>query len=174
MKIEIKKTILFFLFLSFSTFTFSQEDKAKSKKDFWQRVFVGGNLGLQFGSITAIDISPLAGYQFTDKFAAGVGITYLYYKYNNYSTNVYGGRVFGRYNITNNLMAHAEYEVLNRDHPRIINARLNVTNILVGGGYRQLLGANSYLNILVLWNLNESEYSLYNNPIIRAGVVFGL
>lgn len=174
MKIKITKILVLFFFLAYASFSFAQEDKAKVKNDFWQKVYVGGNLGLQFGTITFVDVSPLAGYKVTKDLSLGVGLTYLYYQYYSSSFNVYGGRFFGKYNITESIFAHTEFEVLNRQHPYISGERLNVTNVLVGGGYRQAIGANSYFNILALWNLNESEYSLYSNPIIRAGVIIGL
>jgi hypothetical protein len=82
------------------------------------RFFFGGSLGLQFGSATYIDVSPLVGYKITPKLHAGVGLTYIYYKvkdsYYNYAyeTSIYGGRVFGRYYILDNLFGHAEFEIL--------------------------------------------------------------
>ena len=178
MKIEIKKIVFLILLISLFQSGHSQENKAKqedkAKKDFWQKVYVGGNLGLQFGTIISIDISPLVGYNINDHLSVGVGATYLFFKYNQNSFSVYGGRIFSRYHITSNIFAHVEYEVLNRQDPYLTKERVNIANVLVGGGYRQALSEKSYVNILVLWNINQSDYSIYTNPIIRAGVVIGL
>ncbi|MBE0663687.1 MAG: hypothetical protein IH597_14625 [Bacteroidales bacterium] len=45
-----------------------------------KRWFVGGNVGLQFGYVTLIDVSPMVGYMLTDRFALGTGLTYKYYR----------------------------------------------------------------------------------------------
>jgi len=152
----------------------------KMKSPMESRIFVGGSLGLQFGSITLIDVSPLIGYWFTDKLAGGVGFTYQYYKDNGYfpeySTDIYGARVFGRYYIFDNIFGHAEYEWLNYEAYSILEdySRINVQNILLGGGYRQWISDNAFMSIEILWNVNESIYSLYQNPIIRIGINVGI
>jgi hypothetical protein len=157
---------------------FSQDGGAVKDLPFTERIFFGGNFGLQFGTITFIDISPLVGYLLTDRLSAGTGITYMYYRekfagFQEFSTSIYGGRLFARYLILKNLFAHTEYEVLNLE-AFDLGRRVNVTSVLVGGGYRQQLGGNVYLNLLALWNINETAYSPYRNPIIRMGVAFGL
>lgn len=148
---------------------------SQSKISFTDRLFYGGNFGLMFGSITYIEISPLIGYKFSDRFSAGPGISYIYLQDNRFglSTNIYGGRVFARYNITDFLFGHGEYEILNRESPYSLEGRINVTSLFVGGGYRQRIGSNSFLFIMGLWNLNDSEYSIYRNPIIRMGFSTG-
>lgn len=142
------------------------------------KFYTGGNFGLNFGTVTAIDISPIIGYKITEKFSAGVGVIYMYYSDSryNYSTNAYGGRLFARHLIIENLFAHAEYELINRDAFDYYNRvfRVNVSGFLVGGGYTQRIAGNSYFNIMVLWNLNENKYSFYPNPIIRMGFSVGL
>ena len=173
---KIKTGVILFFFLALLNAVCAQSDKAKSKKDFWQKVYFGGNMGLQFGTVTFLDISPLAGYKITEKLSAGVGITYQYFsvKAYHYATERYGGRVFGRFNITENLFAYTEYELLNIGIGGTPEKRINIANVFVGGGYSQPLGAKSSLNVLVLWNINESVYSPYQNPIIRAGINIGL
>jgi len=44
------------------------------------RLTFGGGFGLQFGSYTLISIAPKIGYNFSEKFNAGAGISYTYYK----------------------------------------------------------------------------------------------
>jgi hypothetical protein len=149
---------------------------------FRDRLFFGGNFGLQFGTQTIIEVAPIVGYRLTDRLAAGVGGKYIYYRFRSapfeYSTNMYGGSVFARYNILENLFAYTEYEILNLDAPDPLNPyalrRTNVTSVFVGGGYRQLLGTRSSLNLMLLYNLNESTNSPYQNPILRIGFGFGI
>lgn len=149
------------------------------------RFFTGGGLGLQIGTITFIDVSPHLGYYFTEKWAGGIGLTYQYYsdkRFNpKFTADVMGGRLFARYYILEEVFAHVEYEYLSYESALldplglfIKPRRVEVSNYLVGGGYRQQLGRLVYVNLLVLWNLNETTYSIYENPIIRMGMDVGL
>ena len=171
------------IILIFSITVYGQEKKNTSNHKFKkENLFTGGGLGLQFGTVTLIDISPILGYRINDNIAVGIGATYKYYKDNNYnfSTDIYGGNVFARYYIFDNIFAHAEYEILsiesNLYDPRITQnvKRVIVSSFLVGGGYRQCIAGNSFINLSILWNLNESIYSPYDNPVIRIGVDVGL
>jgi hypothetical protein len=46
---------------------------------------------------------------------------------------------------------------------------------LVGGGYFQRIdGSNSGIFVMLLYNLTESLYTPYSNPIVRIGVNLGL
>ena len=150
------------------------------KVPFASRLFFGGGFGLQFGSITLIEISPLVGYKVTPKFSIGVSPTYKYYKYNAYygnvETNVFGGSIFSRYSIFENVFAHVEYETLfyNIHEPGYPTSRQQFNSFFVGGGYNQQIGGNSAMYILLLWNLNDTPDSPYVNPIIRVGFSVGL
>ncbi len=150
---------------------------------FWNRVYTGGGIGLQFGSQTLINVSPIIGYRITERFSMGLGITYMYYRYKDqypaysYSSNTYGGSVFSRYLILENLFAHVEYELLRfevRDNVSRLLGTKDITSVLVGGGYRQMLGDRSSINLMVLYNLNETAYSPYQNPVIRLSFGFGI
>ena len=188
--------ILLFAFLLFSTTCLAQDDDyrtspesstkpvKKSSQFDWAKVYLGGGLGLQFGSTTVVDISPIIGYRFNESLSAGLGLTYLYYKVSslNYQTNVYGGGPFVRYVFAKNLFAHVEYQILNSEFylldqsNRIVSTyRENVNYFWVGGGFRQELGRNAYLVLMGLYDLNYSDLSIYpTNPILRVGVVVGL
>ena len=151
----------------------NQPELEKEKK-----FFSGGNFGLQFGNTTVVNASPLLGYHITDKIKAGIGGTYLYYRYKDpfisFVSNTYAGRVFSRYYFIENAFGHVEYEVLNGNWVAG-EGRTNVTSIFVGGGYAQQMGKNGALNLLVLFNINDSVFSLYpSNPIIRVGYNFNI
>ncbi|MFY9310900.1 MAG: hypothetical protein WAQ28_17770 [Bacteroidia bacterium] len=169
--------------LLISALCFAQDSamirKNNPQERFWDKVFVGGNFGVQLGTSTFIDVSPLIGYRITPKFSAGIGATYQYFhykdRYYDLETNVFGGRVFGRYLFTDYLFGHAEYEYLNLEAfdfmPR---RRVDVVSILGGGGYIQRFGRNSAIVAMILYNFTESLYTPYNNPVIRIGVNLGL
>jgi len=171
-------SILIFIFI-FSV-AFCQEKSKKptpEKKPLSERIYFGGNLGLQFGDVTFIDASPLVGYKVTDNFSVGAGITYIYIKYrnyNSYTTTIYGGRVFSRYYFLENLFIHGEVEQLSGYWDPFLNRRTFVTSVLGGAGYRQRISDKVSMTFLILWNFNESIYSPYSNPIIRGGLTFGI
>lgn len=157
----------------------------KQKSDFWDKIYVGGGLGAQFGSVTVIDVSPLVGYRFTDRFSAGIGLNYQYYsiKVNNdkFSTSIYGGRTFARFNVFDFLFLHSELEMLNWECPRyeptgFVTDRLWVPGLLVGGGLFQPFGnSSSGIFIMGLYNILYDDCTPYNSPLVlRLGVTFGL
>jgi hypothetical protein len=192
-------TIFFGLFLAFDGCcqATAREYQPDRPSKFSDRVFFGGNLGLQFGDITLVDVSPLVGYRITEKVAAGVSFTYKYYHFKSFfynqftnsfsglTSNIYGASIFGRYYFVENIFAHAEYEYLNYTYD---DFRLNPTGtsyeksqrtvgvpgLFLGGGYRQPVGGKVYFSIMILYNIMESQYSPYSNPIIRGGISVGL
>lgn len=191
MKIIKKLPLLIALFLLLLSSTAkSQNDTImpapREKIPFKERLVYGGNLGLQFGTVTYVDISPTIGYKVTEKFHAGVGATYIYYseKYPlsngqtyTYKTDIYGGKVFTRYYVLENLFLHHETEILNLEVYDLLNdkvERKNILSPLLGAGYIQRFGESSGLYLMVLFNLNETPDSPYTNPIIRMGLSFGL
>jgi hypothetical protein len=144
-------------------------------------IYLGGSFGLQIGTITVVELSPLVMYRITPRLFSGTGLTYIYYNDTQiqpkYSSNIYGGRILLNYTVIWNIFLHAEYELLNYQPYSFYPAdakRVNVNSWLVGAGFRQWIGSKSFLNLSVLWNLNETPLSPYTNPIIRIGVGFGL
>lgn len=158
-----------------------QLKKTPKKKSLMERLTFGGNFGASFGDVTFIDISPTVGYHVTDNFILGVGATYSYLKDKRYAfiyeTNIFGGRVFAQHIIFESFVVHTEYELLNMDLFRDLSSneivRDNVHSLFIGGGYRGSLGGNSFISLLILYNLNQSIYSPYSNPQIRAGFGVG-
>ena len=129
---------------------------------------------MDFGTITTVNVSPVIGYKITERYSAGLGITYIYFSDKRtlpvYSQNIYGGNIFNRFMLFDFLFAHAEYEILNGDW--LYNAkRFYINNMWVGGGLCQQSG-NSSLGIMVLWNLLENDY--IKSPQIRIGVNIGI
>ena len=119
-------------------------------------------------------------------------------EYLDFSSNVFGGRIYLRYylrsifnNWLGNIFAHAEYEYLAYIEPyhydingHILDPYNNIVSpgkttvsynsILVGAGYSQPLGGRVFMDVLLLFNLNNSYYSPYSNPVFRIGVGVGL
>jgi len=180
------------ILLLISTSSFAQ--KNTDSRFYW-----GGNLGLMFGTYTIIDISPEVGYKVTERFHVGTGLTYTYYKYKidgtyngssptnayEFSTSIYGARVFTRFYVLPNLFAHVEDEIINLDlpdHPELYPQkpalkRLWLNSVLVGGGYGYAFNVDGpALSIALLFRLNHDRYDdfyPYQNPIVRVGLGFG-
>jgi hypothetical protein len=156
-------------------------EKIKEHKFDKKRLFFGGGLELQFGEIDMISLAPEIGYHFTDRFSAGIGVSYFYISSSgpvSFSTNIYGGKIFGSFTVFENLFVHAEYEVINLE-TKYFNPtsypdqnRFNRGSILVGLGYKFKIDERNSVNLLVLWNLNETVYSPYSNPIMRMSFEF--
>ena len=161
------------------------------------RLFFGGNFGLQFGTVTNIEISPLVGYRITPRLSGGLGIRYQYYKDNRnylghipFDIHIYSTNIFTRYMVIKNInetiglglssgiFAQVEYEVLSLEKKyfevplTFDEGRFYLHSILIGGGIYQPIGRRSGFSLMVLWNLNETASSPYSNPIIRIGVNF--
>lgn len=161
------------LFIGSFNLMAQKEIDLEDKPSFFDRVYTGGGFSMSFGTITYIDVSPILGYMITDKFSAGFGITYRYYKDKrvDFSTNIYGGRLFARHNIAAQFFVHTEYE--NISFERFERGREWISGFFVGGGFSQPIGRGSAaFNITALYNLSyEAGNSPYNSPwVLRAGI----
>lgn len=174
--------IVILILFSFKTMAQRREENNENFKNLKieRPFFTGGSFGLQFGTTTAIDISPILGYRFTEHIAAGIGVTYQYYRNGRYTpaiqTDLYGGRVFARFYFLEKLFLHGEAELINFERiafiPRIgatQNERIWENNLFLGGGFRQLMGEFTSMHISVLYNFNQGPYSPFSNPQIRIG-----
>jgi len=153
---------------------------AEKKPNPW---FLGGMLGGSFSNYGgSFEISPLVGYKVTSDFHVGSRLTYIYSKYDYGGTigkrsfNDYGGSLFTRYKFLKMLIAHVEYEVLSVEYPydQNSNERRTINSFFVGGGLYQQMGGRGFATITILYNLLETEYSPYSNPVIRIGFGVGL
>ncbi len=118
-------------------------------------------------------------------------------EYLNFNLNTFGGRIFTRYylasifhNFLGNIFAHIEYEYLTYSWPYVLDKNgtiedpysyltgnkyskgkqiIEINSLFVGGGYKQPVTDNMYIDLLILFNLNDSYYSPYSNPLFRLG-----
>lgn len=180
------KRIIVLALLALSLQGTSQKEEGQKGFD-PDRLFFGGDITLNISSgITAIGASPLVGYRITDRWSAGVGVTYLYYSVDfglagKYSTSIYGGNVFTRVFVIDNIFAQTEFHIVNTDAAEydpvadeVSIVRRNVPLWYVGGGVRIPMGGNAFGAITGMWDLIDDPYSPYANPNIRIGFIFGL
>jgi hypothetical protein len=172
--------IAFFILILFRADGYSQfkQPRQKEKVDFVSRLRFGGWLGLQFGTITSINVSPMVIYQANNWLYPGIGFSYMYYNDKRYipeySNSTYGMRVFSSFYIWQDLFAHAEFETLNIEYYDQPGERGFINNIMLGGGYRQWIGNRAFAMFTILYNFNDTRYSPYRNPIIRIGFGAGI
>lgn len=141
---------------------------AEKKKDvdfnqqpFIDRVRLGGSFGLSFGTVTNVNLSPMAGYEITEKLVGGVGITGMYFRSKYYGINslYYGGRGFLMYAVVPMINIIGEFEAMN-----VIGSyqkRQWLGSPMIGAAYSQPLGTRfiKAAHLTILYNLN------YNNQI---------
>ncbi len=175
------RLFLLLILVLFVTTAFGDNNDEADVKDlpFKERLFVGGYLGLQFGTHTFIDVSPIAGYRLTNSLSAGIGLTYQYYydRYVGLGSHTFGGNTFARILIIPQVFVQAQYEILNIDPSYFDHAnedRIWEENYLLGGGYRQQIGEKAFLNIMALYNFNHESSVYYQNPIFRFSIEIGL
>ncbi len=167
------------LFITISVYGHSQslpgDHNGSSPDEMEHKIVAGGSLGFQFGSIMVINVNPILGYRITPLFTGGGGFIYQHFRdrrySTEYSTNVYGGRLFLQHDLFRDIYAYGEYEYLMYEgYDRMGNIRdITSQNMLVGGGYKQWFSQRAYAYIQLLYNLNETIHTPYSNPVFRTG-----
>lgn len=165
------------------------QNALKQAPPFRERLFFGGNFGLQFGSLTDIQVAPVVGYWVLPRVALAVGPDYRFYSFYKNSTHLYGGKGYVELTLLRNInsvipigtntdiIAHIEDEVLSLESaffkdPPYTSKRFYTNTVLAGGGLSQQIGKRSALNIIVLWAITEEEYGIYSKPEFRLSFMF--
>jgi hypothetical protein len=128
---------------------------------FLDRLRLGGSFGLSFGTVTNINLSPMAGVNLTEKLVGGVGATYMWFRSRllNINSSYYGGRTFLMYSVLPMVNIQAEYEVMNVQYYNSIDrayTRKWIGSPMVGGSYVQPLGGRftKTVQMTLLYSLN--------------------
>jgi len=173
--------ILLSIVLIFSFYYATAQGAIKKKRQLSDKVFFGMGMGLQFGTYTAIELTPMIGYMPINNLFFGAKGKYEYYKNNNINagTSVYGYSIFGTYAFFNSVLAYAEYEAISLESAYFYSSLVSpdgdrywLHSPLVGGGVLQSLGGRSKIMLLLLWNLNQTYGNYYSNPIVRVSFLF--
>jgi hypothetical protein len=184
----IRNSSLIILFLFTSLSVISGQRSKQQAPPLRERLFFGGSLGLQIGTVTNIDVSPVVGLWVLPRVAVAIGPEYMYYHDPYYSTSIYGGKVYSELVLLQDLnniipagmhmgiFLHAEYESLSLEsemwNTTYASKRFMLNTALAGGGISQRLGQRSSINFMVLWVLNGSDYGFYSNPDFRISFSF--
>jgi len=154
-----------------------------------ERLYVGGNFGLQFGTFTYVEISPIIGLWVMPRLSVAAGPTFKYYKDAYSDSDVWGGKAYTRFVVINDLSnvipvglgtsiyLHGEFEILSfkSDYLGVSNGseRTNIDTGLAGAGFSQPVGGRGRINFAILWVVYDSGYQIYNNPEYRLEFTFG-
>jgi hypothetical protein len=185
----VRRNGLMILLLFGITYMITGQQNNREVPPLKERLFFGGNIGLQFGTYTNIDISPIIGLWVHPRIIVAAGPDFLYYKDPYNHTTIYGGKVYTEIiflqdlnnmiplGIHLGLFLHGEYEALSLESAYFAPARYDserfmVNTFLAGGGIRQQLGRRSSMNLTFLWAFNDSGYGIYGNPEIRVSFMF--
>ncbi len=185
------KKLLLFIFLSFVACGLrAQYLETEPPPSPVQRIFYGGDLDLAFGTVTQISLSPQAGYRITNRFSAGVGIDYMfvYSEFYNFKGSIFGGNVFASFTVIKSIGDLIPF--FRTDMGILIYGQFSYTNMgkfytvlsaeelmwiaspMLGLGFQVPIGRRSYMVLSVMYNFNESMYSLYSNPVVKISYQF--
>jgi len=159
------------------------------------RLVLGGSLGMVFGDVTNVDISPLVGYRFSDYIAAGVNLNAQYgqFKSRDYYTGnttqrdkytIFGGGIWGRVYPLPMVFIHVQPEYnfvtqnstvyLDNNEKQTYKTNYGVPSLLVAAGYTQSVGGRVGIGISILYDVIQDDRSPYNNSLIyRVGAGLG-
>lgn len=158
------------------------EEEKPSVKD---KLFVGGGVGLSFGTVDYVSISPLVGFHVAPRFDLAIQPFYSYTKDSRYdpefSATNYGADLLGRVRIVQNFFAEARVEWISYEYLDSLNQtnRQSDTYPMAGLGYT--IGAGrAGISFSALYNFgydNNSPYGAYgpyDSPVIyQVGVSVG-
>ncbi len=138
MNFSFKNLSLSLIVVFFSIISNAQEIKTKS--DFWNKVYFGGGLGLNFSNgYTNVSLSPSSIYEFNEKFAGGIGLNMNYSsKKNDFEAILLGGSMIVLYKPINEIQLSLELEQNNTQlKDKIYNQESNYwnTSLFLGAGY---------------------------------------
>lgn len=176
---NMSRILFVFIVLLYSTMTLQgQSEDPKIKKPFKERLVFGGGVIANFSNVqTALGLSPQIGYKVTERYIAGIGLSYIYVSANQYKSNNYAASIFNNYRVTDALFLHAELEYGRSEFTQnSVQGDQKFTReypaLLVGGGYRQGGSGSIGLSVSVLYDVLQDRNSPYQQGLVYRGGVF--
>ncbi len=192
------------------TYNSSGKKGEAKRKDLKPKGFDASRLVLGGGAIVSagtgyvnLGLSPMIGYKITDNFAAGIGLSYQYYRNkfeqvaivdqnNNIvdiiqydrKTSLYSANIWARYIVWRNLFVHVQPEIMNVGVPTLVQDPVGNITIgenreyipaaLVGLGIRQPITGSLSLFVMALYDVVQNPSSpYYKNIDFRIGFNIG-
>ena len=160
----------------FTVFANAQETEpitsTEKKSEFWDKVSLGGSLGLGFGNgYTNILVAPGAIYKFNNYIAGGTALSFNYtQRKNDFQATVLGGSIMALFKPFEEILLSAEFEQNHVDfNDKIANADRTYwyPALYLGGGYT--VGNFGAIGVRydVLYNERKSINASAFMPFIR-------
>jgi predicted porin len=156
-----------FFFLSILLTILNGNCQNSTNTFFWDNVQFGGGLNLSFSNNnTVIGISPSAIYNFSDQFASGISISYLYVKNKNITNpiNIYGASVLARYKPIEEIQLITEFE---QNFLKQGNTKTTIPALYLGAGYNFNRNIAFGLRYDILYDKNNNIYPSAITPFIK-------
>lgn len=154
--------------------------KNQKQRNPWDGFTYGGGIGGSIGSnLWGISLSPRLGYKLSEEVELAFSVNY-YFQQNQQSR--YHSVSLGpslNYYIARNFYAKASYQhyfITQKIRRSELSYRIEEDALLLGGGYMQALGSNSYLRIGFSYNvLYDKDKSIFSSGLVpEIGFVIGL
>ncbi len=164
-----------------------QQGSAINGEKFWDKVVIGGNASLSFGTYTFVYLAPAVGYKFTDNFIAGPGFIYQYARisggrlstgqtYPTYQNTVYGPKAFANYIVAERFYGGLQFEHLNHEVPflatdpntlvKFVDFHYVWTPVLfLEAGFVSPIGSKGYAQFGLRYNVLHGPESPYGAPL---------
>ncbi len=159
---------LFYIFLLFfMNMNLISQNTNSHQINFWDNVQFGGGINLNFSNnYTILGITPSAIYNFSDKFATGVSISYLYVKNRNVidPLNIFSTSVLARYQPLKTIQFSTEFE-----ENFLTQAGKNETipALYLGAGYNMNRNISVGIRYDLLYNENKSIFPSAITPFFK-------
>jgi hypothetical protein len=188
------KNIFFLIAFSLAaSVSFAQEEEEPVKEGGFDksRLFFGGNFGANFGDYTLVNVSPQLGYRFSNFFAAGAGVNFIYssIKYRDYNNDpeykaaygVTGLNIFGRVYPIQQIMLQVQPEMnytwgkykYYNGSPDFRLSKEFVPSLLVGGGAAIPAGRGAFMAMLQYDVLQKPRSPYGERPFLSFGYTMG-
>lgn len=167
-------------FLLFFMFAFMVDAYPQEKPSLRDRLFFGGNFGLQFGTVTDIQLAPIVGVWLLPRVNVAAGPEYRYYKHPYYGKyNIFGAKAYTEFVIVQDLdnliplgshlsiFAHLEEEITRYVPSSDEYSGFSYNALLGGGGLSFPMGERASLNVMALWFLAGSDDEYVDSPLFR-------
>lgn len=182
-RIKLLASVLLISLISSYT-ALSAQKQGSDKPPLKERLFFGGSFGLQLGTYTDIDISPVIGLWVLPRLNIAAGPKYRYIKYGAERANIYGGRAYTQFMFIRDLdnivpmgvhlgfFLQAEDEFFKFRYTDGTNTEEVFSNApLLGVGVSQPLGRRAAVNLSIMFAVDD-PYDFYGDPEFRITITF--
>lgn len=193
-----KNSIIILFIILFSGIR-NSESYALTGDEYSRRHFYGSYIGIDIdpGLINQFEGTAFIGYRIIPRWHAGFGGKYQYY-YNKrldnvFRAHIFGPMVFSDFIAIKNLDEFLPFRFI--DGAFFIHAEMNLFSLperhfainnnehrdkkrffrptwLTGAGIKRQAGANSYFQVLLMFDVSAHSNKIYSNPVVRFGLIF--